>query len=191
MWWIAVVDTGRTGHNLNAGSDYEAKENGNYRWRYTQNIIFIAELNYLSLLDLSSMHLILIITQCFGYFLSVCLICVEFRKVTNDITAVIWYHWMWINDNFYSTQWTAGGSVLVPSVCGFLCVWNISGTAERICSKFTWKTCLVPRSDEFEGQGHQGQKRHFSALRRPACSFCLAKTSLVSFFLLNLFDNSV
>ena len=27
------------------------------------------------------------------------------------------------------------------------------GTAERICTKFTRTTCLVPRSDEFEGQG--------------------------------------
>jgi len=26
---------------------------------------------------------------------------------------------------------------------------NISGTAERICAKFTRKTCLVPHSDEF------------------------------------------
>jgi len=35
----------------------------------------------------------------------------------------------------------------------FLCVWNVSGTAERICAKFTRKTCLVRRSDEFEDQG--------------------------------------
>jgi len=45
------------------------------------------------------------------------------------------------------------------AVCDFfVCVglWNVSGTAERICAKFTgnWgKTCLVPRLDEFEGQG--------------------------------------
>jgi len=26
----------------------------------------------------------------------------------------------------------------------FVCVRNISETAERICAKFTWKTCLVP-----------------------------------------------
>jgi len=44
---------------------------------------------------------------------------------------------------------------LAPSVCGvfFVCVWNISGTAERICVKFTRKMCLVPRSDDFEGKG--------------------------------------
>jgi len=38
----------------------------------------------------------------------------------------------------------------------FVCEWNISGTAERICAEFTQKTC-----DEFEGQGHQGQKPAF------------------------------
>jgi len=31
----------------------------------------------------------------------------------------------------------------------------MAGTAERICAKFTGKTCLVPRSDEFEGQGQR------------------------------------
>ena len=37
------------------------------------------------------------------------------------------------------------------SVIIFLCVWNVFRTAERICAKFTWKTCLVPGLDEFEG----------------------------------------
>jgi len=51
---------------------------------------------------------------------------------------------------------------LALSVCAFLFVYEISrGTSERICSKFTRKTCLVSRSDEFEGQGHQGQKTAF------------------------------
>ena len=54
----------------------------------------------------------------------------------------------------------------------FVCVWNISETAERICAKFTWKTCLVPRSDEFEGQDQRSRspgttKRHFRPFRRP------------------------
>ena len=50
----------------------------------------------------------------------------------------------------------------------FACVRNISGIAKRICAKFTRKTCLVPRSDEFEGQGQRSKvkvtgnkKRHF------------------------------
>jgi len=51
------------------------------------------------------------------------------------------------------------------AVCDiFVCVSNVSGTAERICVKFTRKTCLVPRSDEFEGQGQ---------FRRPARGLCL------------------
>ena len=44
------------------------------------------------------------------------------------------------------------------AVCDlFVCVWNISGTAERICAKLTEKTWLVPRSDEFEGQGQRSK----------------------------------
>jgi len=44
--------------------------------------------------------------------------------------------------------------VLFGAVCDFfVCVWNISGIAERICDKFTRKTCLIPRWDEFDGQG--------------------------------------
>ena len=43
---------------------------------------------------------------------------------------------------------------------------DISRTAERICDKFTRKKCLIPRSDEFEGQGQ---------FRRPACGLCLEK----------------
>jgi len=39
----------------------------------------------------------------------------------------------------------------------FVCVWNIPGTAEQICVKFTWKTRLVPRLDEFEGQGQRSK----------------------------------
>jgi len=49
---------------------------------------------------------------------------------------------------------------LAPSVCGFLvCVWNISGTAEWICAEFTQKTCLVSRSEEFEGQGQKSKDK--------------------------------
>jgi len=37
---------------------------------------------------------------------------------------------------------------------------DISGTAKLICDKFTRKMCLIPRSDEFEGQDQ---------FRKPAC----------------------
>jgi len=36
---------------------------------------------------------------------------------------------------------------------------------------------LVPRSDEFQGQGHQGQKRHFLALSAACVRFMFLKTS--------------
>jgi len=64
---------------------------------------------------------------------------------------------------------------------------RMAGTAERICAKFTRKTCLVPRSKEFEcqGQSHQEQKKRCAlrtprdesiagegCLRRPAYSAC-------------------
>jgi len=32
-----------------------------------------------------------------------------------------------------------------------------AGTAERICAKFTWKTCLVLRWDELEYQGQKSK----------------------------------
>ena len=59
----------------------------------------------------------------------------------------------------------------------FRCVLNISGTAERICAKFTRKTCLIPRSDEFEGQRQRSKVTRdrngiFRPFRRPACGLC-------------------
>jgi len=56
----------------------------------------------------------------------------------------------------------------------FLFVYEISGaTAERICARFTQKTCLVPCLEEFEGQGqgHQAQKLLFSALSAACVQF--------------------
>jgi len=41
----------------------------------------------------------------------------------------------------------------------FVCESNISGTAERICAKFTGKACLVPRLEEFECQGQRSKFR--------------------------------
>jgi len=47
-----------------------------------------------------------------------------------------------------------------------VCVWNISGTAERICANFTGKTCLKVK---VKGQGYQRQDCIFRPFRRPAC----------------------
>ena len=54
----------------------------------------------------------------------------------------------------------------------FVWVCNVSGTAERIYSKFTGRTCLVPRSNEFECQGQRstssGTENALSATVTPA-----------------------
>jgi len=75
------------------------------------------------------------------------------------------------------------------------CVWNISGTAERICAKFTWKTCLIPGLNEFEGQGQRsrspGTKTAFSALLAVCVRFMFGKTSLASSLVLNLVRSSL
>jgi len=47
--------------------------------------------------------------------------------------------------------------VLFSALWLFCLWWNISETAERICAKFTRKTCLVPRLEEFECQGQRSR----------------------------------
>jgi len=60
----------------------------------------------------------------------------------------------------------------------FVCVWNISGTAEPISAKFTEKTCLVPRSNQFEcqgqvkGQGHQVNNGIFVGFAQVVMKLC-------------------
>jgi len=56
------------------------------------------------------------------------------------------------------TQWTVKGSVSgAVSLRFFVCVWNISGTTERICARFTRKTCLVTHFGKFESQGQRSR----------------------------------
>jgi len=59
-------------------------------------------------------------------------------------------------------------------VCVCVCVWNISETAERICTKFTRKTCHL---DEFKGQGQRSKvtKTAFSALFLACVRFIFGK----------------
>ena len=67
--------------------------------------------------------------------------------------------------SFYRTQYVNCVRFFFSVVCDFflhsffVCESNISGTAERICAKFTRKTCLVPRSDEFECQGQRSNTK--------------------------------
>ena len=73
--------------------------------------------------------------------------------------------------------------LFLAHVCDvFVRVWNISGTAERICAKFTGKTCFVPRSGEFECQGQRSRSPGtktgiFRPFRRPMYGL-FGKTSL-------------
>jgi len=97
------------------------------------------------------------------------------RRLANKLVPyVMCFHSLYV---FTWPQWTAEGSVF-GTVCDFfVCVWNISGTAEWICAKFTWKSCLVPHSDEFAGQGqsHQGQKTAFLGPFSGLYTACLVK----------------
>jgi len=88
----------------------------------------------------------------------------------------------WVSVVFATRSELRNVLFLAPSECGFfVCVWNISGTAEHICAIFTQKTCLVPLSDEFEGQGHHGRKTAFFRPFSLACLwFMFGKTSLAS-----------
>ena len=96
--------------------------------------------------------------------------------------------WNWAvncQHSSYRMQWTEEGSVFATvSLWFFVCVWNISWTAEWTCTKFTWKSCLVPHLDMFEGQGQRsrlpGQKQHFLALLAACMWFVFGKTSLAS-----------
>jgi len=57
----------------------------------------------------------------------------------------------------------------------FVCVWNISGTAERICAKFTQKACFVPRSDKSRSQVKVTKNKNgiFRPLWQPECGLWL------------------
>ena len=55
---------------------------------------------------------------------------------------------------------------------------SISGTAERIRAKFTWKTCLVPRSDEFECQVKGQRSRSPGRDKFPLHWKCIVTRSL-------------
>ena len=72
---------------------------------------------------------------------------------------------------------------LALSVCGFfVCAWNTSRTAERICAKFTQKTCLVPYSDRRVWRSKVKITRNkiiFRSFWWPVCSL-FSKTSLAS-----------
>ena len=80
----------------------------------------------------------------------------DFGPLTSEFTVMVWRPFMRQMGEIGETR----------SILGTHIRQSMAGTAERICTKFTRKTCLVLCSDELEcqsqkskvRQGHQGQK---------------------------------
>jgi len=71
---------------------------------------------------------------------------------------------------------------LAPSVCGFLFVYKISleplnGFASHSHGRHIWSLTWTSLKVKVKGQGHQGQKRQFSALLVVCVWFVFGKTS--------------
>jgi len=97
-------------------------------------------------------------------------------EVPNE-TLLLHSNSVWLPHEVKAEGSVCGGQSMVFCLC-----MKISKTAERICIKFTRKTCLVPHSDEFEGQGQRlkvkvsrDKNGIFRPFRRPACGSCLPK----------------
>ena len=74
---------------------------------------------------------------------------------------------------------------LVPPVCGFLFVHEISqepqnGFAPNSHGRSVWSLAQTSLKVKVKGQGHHGQKRHFSSLSVVCVQFMFGKTSLAS-----------
>jgi len=79
---------------------------------------------------------------------------VNFGSLSPELTATIWRPFIRQMGEIGETRSILGTNI-PPLIAG-------SGTAERICAKFTRKTCLVLRSDEF---GCQDQKSKVKVTR--------------------------
>ena len=74
--------------------------------------------------------------------------------------------------------------VLFLALSVTFCVRNVSGTAERICAKFTGKICLsLARTSlnvKVKSQGYRGQKTAFSALSMAYMRFMFGRNFVLS-----------
>jgi len=80
----------------------------------------------------------------------------------------------------YRTQWTALGSVLAMSVTLFFVLYEISpeplnGFAPSSQGRCVWSLARTSLKVKIKGQGHHGQKRHFSALSAAYVRFMFGK----------------
>jgi len=73
----------------------------------------------------------------------------------------------------------------------FVCVWNIpeplNGFAPNSHGRRVWSLALTSLKVKVKDQGHQGQKRHFSAFSAACVRFIFGKASLASSFILFYF----
>jgi len=77
----------------------------------------------------------------------------DIRTIARAMVSSFFTPWLLINV-VTTCKWDS----VYSAVCGFfVCYSNILGTAECFCTKFTGKTCLVPRSDKFECQGQRSR----------------------------------
>jgi len=72
---------------------------------------------------------------------------VNFGPLTLEFTLMVWRPFMCQMGEIDETR----------SILGTRIPQWMTGTAERICAKFTWKTCLVLRLDDFECQGEKSK----------------------------------
>ena len=91
----------------------------------------------------------------------------NFGPLNLEFTTMIWRSFMCKMREIIETR-----SILGTGIRQWM-----AGTAERICAKFTRKTCLVIRSDEFECQGQRlkvkvttGQKTRCALTTPPRCA---------------------
>jgi len=89
-------------------------------------------------------------------------------------------------NSIYRTQWTRKLLFLARSVC-FLFVYEISleplnGFAPNSHGRRVWSVARTSLKVKVKGQGHQGQKWHFSTLSAACMPLMFGKTSLASSF---------
>jgi len=85
---------------------------------------------------------------------------------------------------------------LAPAVFAILFVYEMSwellnGFVPNSHRRHAWSTTWTSLKVMVKGQGHQGQKRHFSALSAACVRFVFAKTSLASSFFVHFFGFSI
>ena len=86
---------------------------------------------------------------------------VNFGRLTLEFTVIVWRPFILQMREIVETR-----SIIETRIRQWM-----TGTAERICAKFTQKTCLVLRSDEFECQGQRSKVVTRAGRALTCCAF--------------------